>query len=106
MAKATRVGDGTSGICDVGCEECPHGRRGQNSEGSPNVFINGKAAHRLGDGGSCNCPHGGFFSSTAASETVFVNGKGLTRVGDGTSCQSCGMPGSHSSGSDNVFVGD
>ena len=105
MPQVTRISDGTTGVCDVGEECCSHSRAGTNSEGSPNVFINGKAAHRLGDGGSCNCPHGGFFSSTAASETVFVNGKGLTRVGDGTTCQSCGMPGSHVAGSPNVFCG-
>lgn len=105
MSSATRIGDGTSGICDIGCEFCPHSRAGTNSEGSPNVFINKKRAHRLGDTGPCNCPHGGSFQSTAASKTVFVNGKGLTRVGDSTSCQSCGMPGSHVAGSPNVFAG-
>lgn len=105
MPQVTRVGDSTSGICDVGCEECPHNRSGQNASGSPNVYINKKRAHRLGDTGSCNCIHGGSFQSTAASKSVFVNGKGLTRVGDSTSCQSCGMPGSHVAGSPNVFCG-
>ena len=105
--KACRIGDGTSGVCDVGDPDCcPHSRAGTNTQGSPNVFINKKAAHRLGDGGPCNCPHAGSFKSVSASRTVFANGKGLTRIGDSTSCVVCGMPGSHVSGSRNVFIGD
>ena len=38
--QATRIGDVTSGVCDLGLPCCPHGRTGTNSEGSPNVFIN------------------------------------------------------------------
>ena len=89
--QATRIGDVTSGVCDLGLPCCPHGRTGTNSEGSPNVFI--------------NCPHGGFFQSVEASKTVFVNGRGLTRAGDVTVCVVCGMGGSHVNGSPNVFVG-
>lgn len=103
---ATRVSDLTSGICDLGLPCCPHGRTGTNSEGSPNVFINGLPAHRLEDFGACNCPHGGSFQSVTASKTVFANGKGLTRIGDSTTCVNCGMAGTHVSGSDNVFIGD
>ena len=103
--QATRITDTTSGICNLGLPCCPHGRTGTNSEGSPNVFINGQPAHRLGDGGGIACPHGGFFQSVEASKTVFVNGVGLTRVGDATVCVVCGMAGVHVSGSLNVFVG-
>lgn len=107
MSKATRIGDGTSGICDPGvCEACPHSREGNNISGSDNVFINGKRVHRRGDVGSCNCPHGGSYQSTGASATVFANGRGITRIGDVTTCQNCGCAGNHVSGSDNVFVGD
>lgn len=106
MSKATRIGDGTSGICDLGLECCPHGRAGTNSSGSANVFINGKRVHRRGDTGSCNCPHGGSYQSTGASATVFANGRGITRIGDVTTCQNCGCAGNHVSGSDNVYVGD
>lgn len=103
---ATRINDTTTGACDIGEPDCcPHGRSGTNSQGSPNVFINQRNAHRLGDSGPCNCPHGGNFQSTAGSSTVFVNGKALTRIGDQTTCQSCGCSGSHSSGSQNVFAG-
>ena len=105
MSAATKIGDGTTGTCNMRLECCPHGRSGTNSSGSPNVFINGAAAHRLNDSGSCNCPHGGNYSSTSASATVFVNGMGLTRIGDETTCNSCGEKGSHVSGSENVFAG-
>lgn len=105
MQPATRIGDGTAGICYVGLPCCPHGRAGTNSEGSPNVFINGLAAHRVGDTGSCNCPHGGTFQSMSGSSTVFVNGRPLTRISDATVCVNCGQGGSHVSGSPNVFVG-
>lgn len=105
MAAATRVGDNTSGICDVGCEFCPHGRTGTNSTGSPNVNINGKAAHRQGDTGGIACPHGGSFESTGGSKTVFINGKAATRIGDGTVCIGCGQGGHHTNGSENVFIG-
>lgn len=100
----TRVGDSTSGTCNLGLECCPHGRAGTNSTGSGNVFANGKPIHRLGDIGGCNCPHGGSFNSTSGSATVFVNGKPITRIGDTTTCLSCGEQGSHTSGSGNVFA--
>lgn len=101
----TRVGDSTSGTCDVGDDCCPHGRGGTNSSGSPNVTINRKAAHRVGDSGSCNCPHGGSFNTTSGSKTVTVNGKSLSRVNDSTQCGGCGLPGTHTTGSKNVTCG-
>ena len=105
MPAVTRISDNTTGICDVGLPCCPHGRSGTNGSGSPDVFVNGLAAHRLGDTGPCNCPHGGTFGSTSGIITVFGNGKPLTRIGDTTSCLGCGMSGSHVSGSGNVFAG-
>lgn len=81
MSAVTRVGDSTTGICDLGLPDCPHSRSGTNSIGSPNVFINGKPAHRQGDIGSTNCSHGGTFTSVIGSSSVFVNGKPLTRIG-------------------------
>ena len=97
MPPVTRQGDKCTG------HDCWPPRN--STSGSPNVFINGAAAHRLNDSGSCNCPHGGNYSSTSASATVFVNGMGLTRIGDETTCNSCGEKGSHVSGSENVFAG-
>lgn len=105
MASVTRIGDGTSGVCNIGLPCCPHGRSGSNRAGSPNVFVNGSALHRLSDTGSTNCPHGGMFATTSGSSVVYCNGKPVTRVGDTTSCQTCGQSGSHISGSSNVFAG-
>ena len=106
MPAATRKGDSEVGGCDMGLPDCcPHGRGGTNSEVSSNVFINGLGAHRKDDTGPCNCPHGGTFATTGGSSSVFINGRAATRVGDGTTCQSCGMGGSHTSGSGDVFIG-
>ena len=104
--KATRIGDSTSGTCDIKAECCPHDRSGTNNSGSENVFFNSKNAHRLGDSGSCNCPHNGNFISDSGSNSVFINGKKATRAGDSTICQACNNAGSHVSGSDNIFIGD
>ena len=105
MPAATRLGDSTTGTCNMGFDCCPHGRSGTNGQVSGNVFINGMGVHRLGDTGPTNCPHGGTFSSTAASGTVFANGMGITRIGDATNCMSCGQAGTHTAGSHNVIVG-
>lgn len=57
---------------------------------SPDVFVNGKGAHRLGDAWAVHgaCPdhssHGGVASS--GSSTVFVNGRPICRIGDAVSC--------------------
>lgn len=105
MPAVTKVGDGTTGTCDLGLDCCPHGRSGTNTAGSPNVFVNGQPLHRLNDTGPTNCPHGGTFATTAGSSTVFCNGQPVTRIGDTTTCQSCGQSGSHVTGSSNVFAG-
>lgn len=105
MPAATRKGDSTSGICNLGLPCCPHSRSGTNEEVSPDVFINGIGAHRKGDTGPTNCPHSGTFQSVGCSSTVFINGRGATRIGDSTVCILCGQPGSHVSGSTNVFIG-
>lgn len=71
--------------------------------GSPNVFINGRPAHRQGDGWETHCNdvpvcHGG--SLAAGSATVFVNGRPLGRVGDPVDCGSA-----VAAGSPDVFAG-
>jgi uncharacterized Zn-binding protein involved in type VI secretion len=72
--------------------------------GSPDVFVNGKAAVRVGDSwathGACpvHSPHSG--SSSSGSSSVFVNGKALCRVGDSISCGD-----TMAQGSPNVFAG-
>ena len=105
MSKAARIGDSTSGTCNFGCDDCPHGRSGTNADGSSNVLINGQGAHRVGDFIMISCPHGGSGESTGGSSSVFINGIAATRIGDGTTCMVCGCGGSHDSGSPNVFIG-
>lgn len=92
MSSAVRLGDQSVG-------HCFHARA--NTQGSPNVFINGKAAHRIGDywpAHTCgNSTHDGKMSQ--GSPNVFVNGKALARVGDAISCGDIA-----GQGSPNVFV--
>lgn len=61
-----------------------------NDEGSPNVFINGIPAHRVGDHWMTHCCGPACHDSIAAtgSPDVFVNGKKLCRVDDLTACGS------------------
>lgn len=105
MPAVTRLGDSTTGTCDVGAPCCSHSRSGTNSAVSPDVFTNGLGTHRLTDTGPCNCPHGGTFQTVSGSSTVFVNGLPITRIGDSTVCMGCGMGGSHTAGSGNVYAG-
>lgn len=95
MSAALRVNDACSGH-----DLCPPRPA---VSGSPNVFINGRPAHRLGDAwASHGCPvhgaHGGVL--TGGSASVFVNGRPLGRVGDSVSCGSTAAE-----GSPNVFAG-
>lgn len=106
MPAITRIGDSTTGVCDLKLPCCPHGRTGNNGTASPDVWVNGIRVHRLTDTGPTNCPHGGVFESTQGSGTVFVNGLPITRLGDTTVCQVCGEQGNHSGASPDVFAGD
>lgn len=70
-----------------------------NNEGSEDVFVNGRPAHRVGDGWETHCTHGGNLAEGSA--TVIVNGRGLARIGDPVDCGSdC------AEGSEDVFAGD
>ncbi len=75
------------------------------AEGSPNVFVNGKAWSRQGDNNTSHkLPPEPCENHTApittGSTTVFVNGKGAGRIGDAiTGCTSV------AAGSPNVFAG-
>lgn len=79
MGAAVRLGDRSAGHC---FEPRP------NLDGSPNVFINGIAAHRVGDKWAFHrcgkSSHDGVQSQ--GSPNVFVNGKALARIGDRISC--------------------
>ena len=56
--------------------------------GSPDTFVNGHGAVRVGDAwpdhSNPTTTHSG--SQSAGSTTVFVNGKALARIGDALSC--------------------
>lgn len=74
-----------------------------NVEGSDNVFVNGIAAHRLGDAWIVHCDptptcHGSTLGE--GSSSVYVNGLALGRIGDAIVCGS-----TVAEGSDNVFAG-
>ena len=83
MASAARIGD------TVSVHEC--GVTPTAATGSPNVFINGIAAHRVGDTNTAHpyapvtCPTHET-ALTSGSPNVFVNGQPLGRVGDPYSC--------------------
>ncbi len=92
-------------VCRLGDSSTGHGDfpPRSNDAGSPNVFINGKPAHRQGDHWVVHCNprptcHDGVLSG--GSSTVFVNGKPLARVGDAISCGD-----RVAQGSPNVFAG-
>lgn len=95
MPAATRQGD----LC-TGHDDCPPVPL---AEYSPDVFINGKGAGRLGDHYS---PHGCVVHSShqdsisGGSSTVFINGKPAARVGDPVV-----LAGSVQDGSGDVFIG-
>lgn len=72
-----------------------------NAEASPDVFVNGRGAHRVGDAHEAHCCGPVCHGSTQASgsSTVYVNGKPVARVGDSIACGSSNAEGSH-----NVFA--
>lgn len=95
MPAQTRVGDN-----DTGHDACPPRSL---AEGSPDVYINGIPAGRVGDayvahGCPVHPPHTGVIAS--GSGTVFINGRAAGRIGDPVSCG-----GDVAEGSGNVFVG-
>lgn len=64
--------------------------------GSPDVFINGKGANRVGDHWVTHCDHTTCHDSTLAtgSSTIFINGIAAGRVGDLIACGSAIAQGS------------
>lgn len=61
-----------------------------NSEGSSDVFINGRPAHRKGDGWKDHCKKDSCHKSVTdqGSNTVKINKKKAARVGDKVKCGS------------------
>lgn len=66
-----------------GCPKPPYTPTGYIITGSPNVFIGGRPAARVGDQGVC----GAITSLVTGSETVFINNRPAHRVGDLNSCK-------------------
>ncbi len=95
MAAQTRVGD-----ANTGHDNCSPVAL---ASGSQNVFINGKAAGRVGDAyaaHSCKDHPSHIGTISSGSGSVFINGQAAGRVGDSVSCG-----GTVAAGSGNVFVG-
>lgn len=105
MPEACRVGDQTFGICDDHHKCCPHSRGGKCTSGSANVFVNGKAAVRAGDAGSCRCAHNAEFELHGGSATVYINGRSAIRIADAAGCKKCDQAGQVCSGSRDVMIG-
>lgn len=95
MSSATRLGD-----LDTGHDACASTAL---VSASPNVYINGRSAGRVGDsyaphGCVAHPTHSGVIAS--GSSSVFINGKAAGRIGDPVSCG-----GTVAEGSSNVFIG-
>lgn len=95
MPAVTRIGDSCTG----------HGAfpPRPSTSGSGNVYANGVAVHRQGDGWASHCNstpicHSGNLAS--GSSTVYANGQQLGRIGDPVDCGS-----SVATGSGDVYAG-
>lgn len=106
MPQAGRVGDHAKNPSDAHeCPSCDHSVEGPATQGSPDVFVNGRAVLRVGDPGEHgDCCGSNSWQAKEGSPGVFVNGKPLHRVGDET--EHCGGEGALVEGSPNVFIGD
>lgn len=81
-----RIGD--QACCSsyaFGCPTCPHVVRGPITTGSPNVFIGGKPAARVGDQGlSPGGCAGDTFTVKSGDPSVLIDGKPAARLNDPT----------------------
>lgn len=95
MKAATRLGDECTGHDGYAPRV--------SDEGSPDVFFNGKAAHRKGDHWVEHCIgpicHDSILET--GSKSVFINGKAAGRLGDKIACGSA-----VAQGSPDIFIGD
>ena len=87
-----RVGDYCSGHEDWVPRPC--------IEGSPNVFVNGRAVHRIGDAWAIHCREGKKRKkchpsvAASASSNLYANGRPVCRRGDRVACGSTMVGGS------------
>jgi uncharacterized Zn-binding protein involved in type VI secretion len=70
------------------------------AEGSPNTFVNGTAAVRIGDTTACGDP------AIAGSPNIFINGIKVHRLGDGTAGHGSWVPNASTTSSTNVYAND
>jgi uncharacterized Zn-binding protein involved in type VI secretion len=93
MPGQARLGDLSEVMADAhGCPGCPHHCVGPAIQGSPNVFVNGMPAVRVGDKGmhaACCGPN--MWTAQLGSATVKINGKNAHRKDDMD--KHCGLPG-------------
>ncbi len=106
MPPAGRVGDKASCPADAhGCSACAHSVEGPAVAGSPDVFINKKAALRVQDPGVHSaCCGSNTWSAVAGAAAVIINGLEAHRSGDAT--RHCGGNGKLVEGSPDVIIGD
>jgi uncharacterized Zn-binding protein involved in type VI secretion len=105
MPPQARLGDKSQVPTDAhGCPACPHPCIGPAIQGSPDVYVNGRPAVRVGDQGmhaACCGPN--MWKAAAGSGTVFINNLAAHRLGDQDT--HCGGNGKMIEGSDTVFTG-
>ena len=104
MPGACRLGDRSKAPIDThGCPACLHTNvQGPAITASPNVFVNGAPALRIGDGGiHAACCFTNTWKVIQGSGQVFVNGQALVRKGDTT--LHCGGIGKMIDASENVI---
>ena len=106
MPAAARVGDLARNPSDSqGNDCCPHDVIGAAVQGSPNVFIEGRAALRVGDPGvHSRCCGPNTWLCAEGSPNVFINSIPAVRLHDVTS--HCGGDGTMVTGSSHVFIND
>jgi uncharacterized Zn-binding protein involved in type VI secretion len=106
MQPQTRLGDQSMVPADKhGKSCCPHSCTGPATKGSPDVFVNNRAALRVGDSGiHAKCCGPNTWVATKGSGSVSINNQPAHRVQDAD--MHCGGPGYMIEGSPDVFVGD
>jgi len=68
-----------------GCMACPHPVSGPITTGSPNVFVNGSPAARVGDTGvHAACCGANTFKITSGDSQVLINGRPAAKIGSQT----------------------
>lgn len=104
MQPATRVGDKANCPNDShGASCCDHNVTGPAAQGSPDVFIDGRAALRIGDPGvHSSCCGSNTWVTAEGSKKILINDIPAVRLGDATT--HCGGTGKMIEGSPTVFI--